>query len=623
MKEFKAESKRLLDLMINSIYTHKEIFLRELISNASDAIDKLHFMSLTDSTIKSKLSDYRILIETDKKERMLKISDNGIGMTADEMENNLGTIAKSGSFDFKEQNKDSKDTDIIGQFGVGFYSAFMIAKSVTVISRKVGETVAHKWVSSGADGYELSETGKAEPGTDVMILLKENDKDENYDKYLSEYELRTLVRKYSDYIRYPIRMQVTKSRKKEGSEEYEDYTEIETLNSMMPIWKKAKKDVKKEEYNRFYLDKFNDYAEPLKVIHVAAEGLTTYNALLFVPSKPPINFYTKDYEKGLQLYASGVMIMNKCADLLPDCFGFVRGIVDSPDLSLNISREMLQHDRQLKVIASGIEKKIKNELLGMQKKDRESYEKMYAAFGRSIKMGALANFGAKKELVLDLIMAYSSIDEKLTTFDEYVSRMKDGQDVIYYACGEDASRLKKLPKTEQVVSKGFEVLLFTDEFDEMMLKMIENYKDKKFCSVSDSNLDLATEEEKKQTEEKSKELKDVIDCITESLKGQVEKVVLSDKLLHHAVALSSEGEISIEMEKFLSQMPEGKGVKAKRVLEINSNHTICDKLTELFHADKEKLKTYAKILYNAALLIEGIMPDDAVEFTDSLTGLMV
>ncbi len=623
-KEFKAESRRLLDLMINSIYTHKEIFLRELISNASDAIDKLYFKSLTDDKVGLNKDDFAIEIKTDKTARTLKISDNGIGMTEDELENNLGTIANSGSFKFKNENKLEEDVDIIGQFGVGFYSAFMVAKEVTVISKAYGSDKAYKWTSSGAEGYSIEECIKENPGTEITLVLKDNTDDENYDEYLEQYKIQSLVKKYSDYIRFPVKMDMQKSRLKEGTEnEYEDYTENITLNSMVPIWRKNKSELKDEDYNSFYKEKFFDFTDPLIHIHTKAEGTATYNALLYIPSKAPYDYYSKEYEKGLQLYSSGVLIMDKCSDLLPDHFSFVKGLVDSEDLSLNISREMLQHDRQLKLIAKSLERTIKNELTKLLKNNREKYEEFYKAFGLQLKFGVYNNYGSNKDAVKDLLMFHSSSENKLVTLEEYVSRMPESQKYIYYACGESISRIDHLPQTELVKDKGFEILYFTDNVDEFAIRMLMSYNDKEFKSVSAGDLDIETPEEKEELKEKEEESKDLFGFMQEKLDGKVKTVRLSRRLKTHPVCLTSDGALSVEMEKVLNSMPNDQKVKADKVLEINPEHPVFETLKKLYTTDKEKVEKYSRLLYNQALMIEGMPVEDPVEFSNLVCELMI
>lgn len=633
MKQFKAESKRLLDLMINSIYTHKEIFLRELISNASDAIDKLYYHALSDGNTGLNRDDFSIELAIDKENRTLTITDNGCGMTKEELENNLGVIAKSGSLAFKQENEAKEDIDIIGQFGVGFYSAFMVASNVKVYSKAYGADDAYVWESNGAEGYTVEPCEKASNGTQIVLTIKEDTEDEKYSEFLESYRVQELVRKYSDYIRYPIRMEVEKSRMKEQPEgeeadeekapEYETYTEIETLNSMVPIWRKNKSELTDEDYNSFYKEKFFDYSDPLKVIHTYTEGAATYHALLFIPAKAPYNYYTRDYEKGLKLYASGVLIMDSCKDLLPDHFSFVKGLVDSEDLSLNISREMLQHDRQLKVIASRLEKKIKAELLSMLKNDREKYEEFFKNFGLQLKYGVYNGFGVNKEMLQDLLLFYSSSEQKLVTLEEYVSRMKEDQKYIYYAGGESREQIERLPQTELVKDKGYEILYLTDDVDEFALQMMHDYSEKEFKSVSASDLDLDTEEEKKEFEKQAEENKDLLTFMKDALDGKVKAVVLSKRLKSHPVCLSNEGMLSIEMEKVLNAMPNDQKVKAERVLEINASHPIFEKLSKLYAEDQEKLKTYAQLLYTQAELIEGMPVEDPVAFSNAVCELMV
>ena len=630
MKQFQAESKRLLDLMINSIYTHKEIFLRELISNASDAIDKLYYRALKDGDTGLNRDDFSITIAADKDNRTLTITDNGVGMTKDELDNNLGVIAKSGSLNFKKENEKQEDIDIIGQFGVGFYSAFMVSDDVTVESRAFGSDEAWRWHSTGAEGYTIEPCEKAERGTVITLKIKDNSEEENYDEYLDQYRLRSIVKKYSDYIRYPIRMDVEKSRPKEKPEgadkdapmEFETYTETETLNSMVPIWRKNKSEVTEEEYQNFYKDKFMDWQNPAKVIRTHAEGAATYDALLFVPAKAPMDFYTREYEKGLQLYSNGVMIMEKCPDLLPDHFSFVKGLVDSQDLSLNISREMLQHDRQLKLIAGRLEKKIKSELESMLNNDREKYEEFYKGFGLQLKYGMYADYGMHKDLLKDLVLFYSSSEEKLVTLKEYVSRMKEGQDSIYYACGDAVERIAKLPQTEMLRDKGYEILYLTDNVDEFALKILEKYDDKGFKNISSDDLGLETEEEKKEAEKQVEDNKEMLDFMKEALDGKVKAVSLSQRLKSHPVCISSEGAITLEMEKVLNAMPATEKVQAQRVLELNANHPIFQKLTQLYHDDQEKLKTYAQLLYTQAMMIEGFPVEDPVAFCNQICELM-
>lgn len=626
-KQFKAESKRLLDMMINSIYTHKEIFLREMISNASDAIDKLYFKTLTDTSIGLKKEDFAIQIIPDKEARTLTVSDNGIGMTEEDLENCLGTIANSGSFAFKKDNDLGEDVDIIGQFGVGFYSTFMVAKEVTVITKAFGSDKAYKWHSNGVDGYTIEEAEKENAGTDVILTLKDDTDDEKYSRYLDQYQIQTLVKKYSDYIRFPIKMDVEHTHYGEDENaEPEKHIVNETLNSMTPIWKKNKSELTDEDYNNFYTEKFMDYMPPIAHIHSKNEGAATYNALLYIPSHAPFDYYSKDYEKGLQLYSSGVMIMEKCSDLLPDYFSFVKGLVDSEDLSLNISREMLQHDRQLKVIARNIERSIKNELTKLMKNDREKYEKFYEAFGLQFKFGIYQSYGASKDTLEDLLMFPSSFEDgKMTTLAEYVDRMKEGQDCIYYACGESKARIEMLPVFEKVKDKGYEVLYFTQDVDEFAIKVMMQYKDKKFKSIADGDLDLESEEEKEESKKTAEESKEMFDFMKEALGGKVKEVRLSAKLKSYPVCLSSEGQVSIEMEKVLNSMPQNENnkVTAEKCLELNASHPVFGKLKELYASDKDKLTEYTKLLYSQARLIEGLDVEDPVEFAKLICNLMV
>lgn len=624
-KEFKAESKRLLDMMINSIYTHKEIFLREIISNASDAIDKLYFKSLTDTSVGMKKSDFAINIAIDKENRTLTVSDNGIGMTEEDLENNLGTIANSGSFAFKKDNDLGDDVDIIGQFGVGFYSTFMVAKEVTVVTKAFGSDQAYKWTSDGVEGYTIEECDKPDGvGTTITLKLKDDTDDEKYSTYLEQYQIQSLVKKYSDYIRFPIRMEVEHTHYTEEGKEPEVHKAIETLNSMTPIWKKNKSELKDEDYNNFYMEKFGDYEPPVTHIHSKNEGVATYDALLYIPARAPFDYYSKDYEKGLQLYSSGVMIMEKCADLLPDWFSFVKGVVDSEDLSLNISRELLQQDRQLKIIAKNLEKSIKNELAKLLKNDREKYEKFYSVFGLQFKFGIYQSYGAANETLKDLLMFPSSFDGKNVTLKEYVSRMKEDQKEIYYACGETKERIEMLPQLEKIKDKGYEVLYFTQDVDEFAIKVMINYDGKPFKSISDADLDLDTEEEKEEAKKLDEENKDMFAFMQEAISDKVKTVRLSKKLKTHPVCLSSDGSITIEMEKVLNAMPQNDGnkVKAEKALEINPNHPIFEKLKDLYANDKDKLKDYAKLLYDQALLIEGMSIDNPVEFANLVCELM-
>ena len=628
MKEFQAESKRLLDLMINSIYTHKEIFLRELISNASDAIDKLYYRTLEDGATGLSREDFSIQLAVDKEARTLSISDNGIGMTQEELDNNLGVIARSGSLQFKQEAEKKDEVDIIGQFGVGFYSAFMVSSRVTVDTKAFGSDEAWHWESTGLDGYEITPGAKADRGTTITLYLKEDSEDENYSEFLDQFRLQDLVKKYSDYIRYPIRMEVSHTHVKEGTgvdgkdPEYETHTEVETLNSMTPIWKKAKSEVTDEEMNAFYKEKFYDWQDPLKVIRTSTEGAATYTALLFIPSHAPMDYYTREYEKGLQLYASGVLIMDKCADLLPDCFSFVKGLVDSQDLSLNISREMLQHDRQLKLIASRLEKKIASELQSMLNNDREKYEQFWKAFGLQMKYGLYDNYGAKKDELKDLVLFTSSAEKKLTSLKEYVSRMKPEQKYIYYGCGETVERVLSLPQAETLQEKGFEMLCLTDNVDEFALRMLMKYDDKEFRNISSDDLELESTEEKEKVKELAEENKDMLAFVKESLGDKVKDVRLSGKLKSHAVCITTDGMISTEMEKVLNAMPAQEKIKAQRVLEINGEHPIFQRLQELYQSDKERLKLYAEILYDQALLLEGISLEDPSDFSQKLCQIL-
>ena len=630
-KEFQAESKKLMDMMINSIYTNKEIFLRELISNASDAIDKLYYKSLTDPSVGMNKGDFRILLTRDKDNRLLTVSDNGIGMTKEELEQNLGTIAHSGSLDFKKDNKD-ENIDIIGQFGVGFYSAFMVADKVTVISKAYGADEAWQWESSGADGYELTPAEKETAGTDIILHIKDSTDTDNYENFLDEYGIVAIVKKYSDYVRYPIQMEREKSRQKPEPDpkpedykpEWETYTELETLNSMIPIWKKQKSEVTDEEYNAYYKDKFGDYADPARVIVSRTEGTANYNALLFVPSHRPYDFYTKEYEKGLALYASGVLIMEKCADLLPDYFSFVKGIVDSQDLSLNISREMLQKDNQLKLMRSSLEKKIKNELHAMLVNDREKYETFWKNFGRQVKFGVYGDYGMHKDLLGDLLMFYSAKEQKLVTLDEYIEKMPEGQKCIYFAAGDDTDRLGKLPNAQLVLSKGYDLLLCTEDVDEFCLQVMHDYKEKEFQNINTGDLGLETEDEKKAAEAAETENKDLFEEIKKDLNGKIKEVKVNPTLQEHPVTLSSaEGGISMEMEKVLRRMPNAEGVESTKVLELNPNHTVFAAL-KAAHAtgDTDKVAKYAELLYDQALLIAGLPIEDPVEYAQLVCGLM-
>ena len=623
-KQFKAESKRLLDLMINSIYTHKEIFLREIISNASDACDKLCYQALTDSAVGMDRGDFKIEITVDKDARTLTVSDNGIGMDKADLENNLGIIASSGSYKFKQElGEDAKDTDVIGQFGVGFYSAFMVSDQITVVTRKYGAESGYKWQSSGADGYTIAECEKETVGTDIIMHIKADTEDEKYGEFLENWKLQELVRKYSDYIRFPIRMEVSKTRKKEVSPEdkpeYETYTEVETLNSMVPIWQRAKSEVTAEEYNKFYRDKFHDYADPQRVIPVSVEGSVTYKALLFVPGAAPFDYYTKEFEKGLQLYSNGVLIMDKCADLLPEHFRFVRGVVDSPDLSLNISRELLQHDRQLKVIAGNLEKKIKADLAKFLAEDREGYQTFWKNFGRQLKYGVVNEYGRHKDLLQDLLLFYSSTEKKPVTLDEYVSRMKEDQKYIYYAAGETVDKIDKLPQTEGLRDAGTEILYFTEEVDEFCAQTLRTYKEKEFRSVLDQEIEEGAE---KKAEEEAEAHKSAFDFVKEALGDKVKEVKASARLKSHPVCLTAGEGLSFEMEKYFQAVQPDASIKADRILELNVEHPAFQALEAAVEADPEKAKTYAALLYNQALLIAGLPLEDPSGYTDLVCGLM-
>ena len=623
-KQFKAESKRLLDLMINSIYTHKEIFLREIISNASDACDKLCYQALTDDSVGMRRKDFKIDLSVDKENRIITVSDNGIGMDKADLENNLGVIASSGSYKFKQEvGEDAKDTEVIGQFGVGFYSAFMVADHITVVTKKYGSDTAYMWQSSGADGYTITECEKDGVGTDIIMHVKPDTDDEKYSEFLESWRLQELVRKYSDYIRFPIRMEVSKTRKKEGcpddKPEYESYTEIDTLNSMVPIWQRRKSNVKPEEYNKFYRDKFHDYTDPQKVIVVSAEGMVTYKALLFIPGATPYDYYTKEYEKGLQLYSNGVLIMDKCAALLPEHFRFVRGVVDSPDLSLNISRELLQHDRQLKIIATNLEKKIKSELVKMLKDDRESYETFWKNFGRQLKYGVTANYGANKDLLQDLLLFYSSTEKKPVTLDEYVSRMKEDQKYIYYASGETLDKIDKLPQTEVLKEKGIEILYFSEDIDEFCAQILRSKGDKELRSVLDQEIEEGAE---KKAEEASDAHKAAFDFIKEALGKDVVDVKASSRLKSHPVCLTAGEGLSFEMEKYFHAVQPDSPIKADRILELNVDHPAFTALETAVTEDPEKAKKYATLLYNQALLIAGLPLEDPSAYTDLVCELM-
>ena len=634
-KEFKAESKRLLELMINSIYTHKEIFLREIISNASDAIDKLAYVALTDDKVGMNRSDFKIVVVPDKENRTLTVSDNGIGMTKEELEHNLGTIAQSGSFQFKkdlsDEDKTKSDTDVIGQFGVGFYSAFMVSDKITVISKAYGSDKAYKWESEGADGYTITECEKDSVGTDVIMHIKPDTEEEDYCEYLEEYGLEHLIKKYSDYIRYPIRMEVTKSRQKEKpadapedyKPEWEEYKEWETVNSMIPVWQKNKNEVTEQEYNDFYKQKFGDFEDPLCSISIAAEGVVSYKALLFIPAKAPYDYYTRDFEKGLQLYSSGVLIMDKCSDLLPEYFRFVRGVVDTPDVSLNISREMLQHDRQLKTISANIEKKIKARLVKMQAEEPEKYEKFWNAFGRQIKYGAAADYGMHKEQLLDLMMFNSSKEGKLTSFEQYVERMPEDQEYIYYAAGENENQLAKLPQTERILDKGYEIFWCTDDVDEFVMQFVGEYKGKKTKSVNDDDALPESEDEKKEAEQKTADNKEVLDFVKETLGNRIKEARVSRILKSHACCLTADGGISIEMEKYMrKQGGELADFEGEHVLELNADSSAFAAMKNAMSTDKELAAKYAKILYDQALLIAGLPLEDPSEYSDLVCSLI-
>ncbi|AXT14372.1 molecular chaperone HtpG [Bacillus velezensis] len=623
-KKFKAESKRLLDMMINSIYTQKEIFLRELISNASDAIDKIYYKALTDDSLTFDQDNYYIKVTADKEARTLTVTDTGIGMTKDELEQNLGTIAKSGSLAFKQEN-DSKDGhDIIGQFGVGFYAAFMVADKVTVKSKALGSDEAYVWESEGAAGYTISPCDKETVGTEITLKIKENTEDESYDEFLENYRIKAIVKKYSDFIRYPIKMEETVNKPKEGSEnEFEEVQEEQTVNSMVPIWRKNKSELTDEDYEAFYAEKHYGFDKPLTHVHISVDGAVRYNSILFIPENMPFDYYTKEFEKGLELYSNGVLIMNKCADLLPDHFSFVKGMVDSEDLSLNISREMLQHDRQLKLIAKNINKKIKAELKSLLKNKREKYESFYESFGRQLKFGVYNDFGANKDVLKDLLLFYSSKEKKLVTLDEYVSRMPEDQKYIYYASGDSYERIEKLPQTEMVADKGYEILYFTEDIDEFAIKMLTSYEEKEFKSVSSADLGIDSDEDDKQTEAEENEYKDLFASMKEILADKVKNVRASKRLKSHPVCFATDGEVTIEMEKVLNAMPDSQQVKAEKVLEINPNHEVFETLKNAHGQDREKLALYTNLLYNQALLIEGLPIHDPVEFTNDICKVMV
>lgn len=623
-KQFKAESKRLLDMMINSIYTQKEIFLRELVSNASDAIDKLYYRALTDDQLVFNKEDYYIKVVADKENRTLTITDTGIGMTKEDLENNLGVIAKSGSFAFKKDNELKDGHNIIGQFGVGFYSAFMVADVVTVVSRTLGSEEAYKWESTGSDGYTIEPCEKASVGTEIVLNIKENTEDDQYDEYLDEYRLKSIIKKYSDFIRYPIKMDVKGQRPKADSEnEFEEYAEEQTVNSMVPIWRKNKNELTPEDYEQFYFEKRYGFDKPIKHLHISADGAVVYNAILYIPENTPFDYYTKEYEKGLELYSNGVLIMEKCSDLLPDYFSFVKGMVDSEDLSLNISRELLQHDRQLKLIAKNINSKIKSALLGILKDEREKYESFYKAFGRQLKFGVYNDYGANKDVLQDLLLFHSSKEKKLVTLDEYVSRMSEDQKYIYYASGESIDRIERLPQTEMVSDKGYEILYFTDDIDEFAIKIVAKYKDKEFKSVSSGDLGIEPDAVDNETAAEQDLNKELFEQMKTILQDKVKNVKASKRLKSHPVCLSTEGEVTIEMEKILKAMPNSQDVQADKVLEINVNHEIFQSLKAAYENDKEKLGLYTNLLYNQALLIEGLPIQDPVAFTNDMCKVMV
>jgi molecular chaperone HtpG len=623
-QQFKAESKRLLEMMINSIYTQKEIFLRELLSNASDAIDKMYYKALTDENMVFDQENYYIKVTANKADRTLTIRDTGIGMSKEELENNLGVIAKSGSLAFKKANESKDGHDIIGQFGVGFYSAFMVADVVTVISKPYGGNEAFKWESTGADGYTVVPFETDTVGTEVILTIKANTEDEKFDEWLEEYRLKGIIKKYSDFIKYPIKMDTTGKRPKEDSEnEFEDYTEEQIVNSMVPIWRKNKKELTSEDYENFYAEKHYGFDKPIKHIHLSVDGAVRYDAILFIPENIPFDFYSKEYEKGLELYANGVLIMNKCADLLPDYYSFVKGMVDSEDLSLNISREMLQHDRQLKLIAKNIKSKIKSQLLSLLKDERDKYELFYKSFGRQLKYGIYSDYGTHKEELQDLVMFYSSKAKKMITLDEYITNMPEEQKYIYYASGESNERIEKLPQTEMVSDKGYEILYFTDDIDEFAIKMLMKYKDKEFKSVSSGDLGIEADENEKNTESEENDSKELFEQMNNILAGKVKKVRASKRLKSHPVCFSTDGEVTIEMEKILKSMPNNQDVKADKVLEININHEVFQSLKDAYVKDKEKLSLYTNLLYSQALLIEGLPIQDPVEFTNDICKIMV
>ncbi|MBV1757871.1 MAG: molecular chaperone HtpG [Dethiosulfatibacter sp.] len=622
-KQFKAESKRLLDLMINSIYTHREIFLRELISNSSDAIDKIYYKALTDESMVFDKNNYFIKIEVDKENRILKVYDTGIGMTREELESNLGVIANSGSLNFKKDNNITDGYEIIGQFGVGFYSAFMVADKVTVISKALGSDMAHKWESSGTTGYTIEECEKDEVGTEIILKIKENTEDDQFDDYLEQYRLKSIIKKYSDFVRYPIKMDVKETKLKDGTEdEYEDVFVEKTINSMVPIWRKNKNELTDEDYHNFYSEKHYGFDKPLKHLHVSVDGVIRYNAILYIPENIPFDYYTKEYEKGLELYSNGILIMNKCKDLLPDYFSFVKGMVDSEDLSLNISREILQQDRQLKFIAKNLKAKIKSELHNMLKHERDNYEKFYKSFGRQLKFGIYDNYGMEKELLQDLLMFYSSTLKTMVTLDEYIDRMPEDQKYIYYGAGESYQRIEKLPQTEMVSEKGYEILYFTDDIDEFAIKLLSSYRDKTFKSVSDKDLGIESDAEQEEQKDENVENEEIFNYMKDVLGDKIKEVRVSKRLKNHPVCLSNEGEVSIEMEKILKSMPNGQDIKADKVLEINVNHPLYKSLKDAFDHDKDKLTLLTNILYNQALLIEGLSIGDPVEYANDIWKLI-
>jgi molecular chaperone HtpG len=635
-KQFKAESKRLLDLMVNSIYTHKEIFLREIISNASDAIDKLCYISLTDDKVGLERDDFKITLTVDKDARTITVSDNGVGMTAKELESNLGVIARSGSFEFKKEtaDKDGEPSPIIGQFGVGFYSAFMVSDKVTVISKSYGEDAANCWVSSGADGYTVTECEKDGVGTDIVMHIKEDSEDENYSEFLEEYTLMRIIKKYSDYIRWPIMMSVTKSRQVETDEvddsgnkkkTWEDYTEVDVVNSRVPIWQRPKSEVSDEDCAQFYKETFYDMEDPVSVIRINAEGAVSYKAMIFIPQSAPVNYYTRDFEPGLSLYSSGVMIMERCAELLPEHFRFVKGVVDSPDLSLNISRELLQHDRQLKIIATNIEKKIKAELLRLLENDFEKYLKFYRSFGIQLKYGILNGYGEKSDFLKDLLIYCSSADGAMIPVSKYIERMPEDQKYIYYACGDSVSNLEKLPQAEPVREKGYEILYMTDDVDEFVIRMLGKYGDKEFCSINADDLGLSSEEEKEDIDKQESDNQELLDFVTDSLGGKIVKAKLSHKLKSHPVCLATQGAISLEMERYFASLPEknAQAVRAERVLELNPGHGVFESLKSAFDTDREKAAKYAELLYLQAVLTAGLAPEDPFRLSELITELMV